>query len=43
VTPHMASATEAARATMVATAAADLVAMVEGRAPRHLIAELRQA
>ncbi len=41
VTPHMASATLAARASMVSIAADDLAAMMQGRAPRHLIAELR--
>jgi lactate dehydrogenase-like 2-hydroxyacid dehydrogenase len=41
VTPHMASATLAARASMVSIASADLTAMMQGRSPQHLIAELR--
>lgn len=41
LTPHMASATEAARASMVTIAARDLMAMMDGRSPRHLLAELR--
>ncbi len=41
ITPHMASATESARASMVALAAADLDAMLDGREPRHLLTELR--
>lgn len=41
VTPHMASATHAARASMVSMAADDLQAMMEHRAPQHLLAELR--
>jgi lactate dehydrogenase-like 2-hydroxyacid dehydrogenase len=41
VTPHMASATLAARASMVSIAATDLSALMQGRSPQHLIAELR--
>ena len=43
LTPHMASATEAARASMVMIAANDLAAMMDHRVPRHLLAELRDA
>ena len=41
LTPHMASATEAARALMVSIAADDLHAMMQGRPPSHLLSELR--
>ncbi len=41
LTPHMASATHAARASMVSVAADDLQAMMEHRPPQHLLAELR--
>lgn len=41
LTPHMASATRAARASMVGMAADDLHAMMQGMAPKHLLIELR--
>jgi lactate dehydrogenase-like 2-hydroxyacid dehydrogenase len=42
LTPHMASATQAARSSMISIAAEDLLAMVSGRPPRHLIRELQR-
>ncbi len=40
VTPHMASATLAARSSMVGLAAEDLISMLRNETPRHLIREL---